>query len=155
MHPCWDAAKFRHCTLRVNVFVLGDLGGHVTELGESTKLNCLDSFRLALLLPCVLHCNHLLLVVLCHVLFVSDKHSDLHLFLDQVLGLCKIPNEFLPLHLLEHSDLVLVDNIGPLQRFFLVLQLALFIGQLLSEQALFVVQVEEHLEVLVQLLALL
>lgn len=81
--------------------------------------------------------------------FVSDEHTYLHLLLDQVLSLSKVSDELLSLHLFQDLDLVLVDNVGSLKRLFLILELILLVSELLPQQSFFIIQVQEHFEVLV------
>jgi hypothetical protein len=117
-----------HRRLGVRIFIVRYLRRHVAELREHSKLHSLHRFRLPLLFARLLDRDDLLLVVSCDVFFVSDEHTYLHLLLDQVLSLCKVSDELLSLHLFQDLDLVLVDNVGSLQRLLLVLELVLLVS---------------------------
>ena len=67
----------------------------------------------------------------------------------------EIADELVPFHLFEKSNLVLVDYICPFKRSLLVLQLYLFVSELLPQQSFFVVEIEEHPQVFVELFFLL
>lgn len=73
--------------------------------------------------------------------FVSNEHTNLHLFFDQVLSLCKVSDELLSLHLFQDPDLILVDDVCSLEGLLLVLKFLLLVSQLLSQQALLIVEV--------------
>jgi hypothetical protein len=138
-----------HRRLGVRIFILRDLRRHVAELREHAKLHSLHRFCLPLLFARLLDRDDLFLVVSCDVFFVSDEHTYLHLLLDQVLSLSKVSDELLSLHLFQDLDLVLVDNVGSLKRLFLILELILLVSELLPQQSFFIIQVQEHFEVLV------
>jgi len=90
---------------------------------------------------------HLFLVVVFTRLFVSDVIADLHLLFNQVLGLDKRTNELFSLFFLQMAHFVLMDYICNLELLFLCLQFVLLVNQFLSQDALFVVQVEEDTKV--------
>lgn len=120
--------QISHRRLGVRIFIARQLRRHVAELWEHSKLHSFYRLRLPLFFARLLDRDDLLLVVSCDVFFVSDEHTYLHLFLDQVLSLCKVSDELLSLHLFQDLDLVLVNNIRSFQRLFLILKLLLLVS---------------------------
>ncbi len=84
-----------------------------------------------------------------------DLPADLHLFLNQVLGLHKAIDKAVLLLLKLLQLLVLLLHLHLPQALLLQLYLSLFLNQLAPEMPLLSVQREEHLEVLAELRALL
>ena len=83
-----------------------------------------------LLLLLLLDQHHFLLIFLQLLLLVANKVTELHLLLNQVLGLRKRANKlvsFLSLHLM---NFVLVPHVDPFEILLFVLQLHLLIAQL-------------------------
>ena len=122
------------------------------EVQHATELLCLD--RDLVICLRILNSQHLLLVLVFHVLLVSDVITDLHLLLDQVLRLDEGANELVPLFFLQITHLVLMDYIGNLKLLFLRLKLVLLVYQLLSENSLLVIKVQEHAQVFSHLIVL-
>ena len=81
--------------------------------------------------------------------------TDLHLLFNKVLGLDERANELVALLALQVPHLRLVNDVGDLELLFLRRHLVLLIDELLTQDPLFVVKVEEHAEVLRQLIVLL
>lgn len=97
----------------------------------------------------------LLLVNVFHVFLVSDMVTDLHLLLNQVLRLDERANELLALLSLEVAHFILVHDIGDLELLLSGLELVLLVDKFLSQDALLVIEVEEHTEILGHLIVLL
>lgn len=121
----------------------------------SVNLFSRDWQRHLLVCLCTFDDLHLFLVVVFACLFVSDVVADLHLLFNQVLGLDKRPNELFSLFFLQMAHFVLMNYICNLELLFLCLQFVLLVNQFLSQDALFVVEVEEDTQVFGQLVVLL
>ena len=123
------------------------LSGHVlVKIQHATELLSLN--RDLVICFSVLDSCHLLLVLVFHMLLVSDVITDLHLFLNQVLSLDKRANELVPLFFLQITHLVLMNYIGNLKLFLFSLKLMLLIHQLLSQDSLFVIKIQEDTQIL-------
>lgn len=70
---------------------------------------------------------NLLLVSVLDVLLVTNVVTDLHLLLDQVLGLNERANELVSLLTFQDPDLVLMHHVGLLELLFLGLKLVLLV----------------------------
>ena len=80
--------------------------------------------------------------------------ANLHLLFDQVFGLNKCPNKLFSLLALEMAYLVLMDNVCNFELLFFGLELMLLVHQLLSQDALLVIEVEKHAQILRQFIVL-
>ena len=98
---------------------------------------------------------HLLLVCFLAGLLVPNVITYLHLLLNQILGLHEGADEFVSLLALQVPHLRLVDRGGLLELLLTIIQLCLLVHQLLSQDTLLIVEVEEHAQVLRQLIILL
>jgi len=70
--------------------------------------------------------------------------SNFHLLLDQVLGLGERADELFTLLPLQVPHLVLVHYTGNFELLLFCLELVLLVDQLLPQDALLVIQVQEH-----------
>ena len=77
------------------------------------------------------------------MLLVTNVVTDLHLLLDQVLGLNERANELVSLLTFQEPDLVLMNYIGLLELLFLGLKLMLLVNELLAEDSFLIIQIEE------------
>lgn len=104
-----------------------------------------------LLLLLLLDQHHLLLILLQLLLLVANKVTELHLLLNQVLGLRERANKLVSLLSLHLMNFVLVPHVDPFEVLLFVLQLHLLITQLSSQSLLLFVQVQEDLDVAIKL----
>lgn len=111
----------------------------------------LDSYNVILLLLLLLDQHHLLLIFLQLLLLVANKVTELHLLLNQVLGLRERAHKLVSLLSLHLMNFVLVPHVDPFEILLFVLQLHLLIAQLLSQSLLLFVQVQENLDVTIKL----
>ena len=81
-----------------------------------------------LLLLLLLDRHHLLLILLQLLLLVANEVTELHLLLNQVLGLGKRANELLSLLSLHLMSFVLVPDVDSFEILLFVLQLHLLIA---------------------------
>ena len=81
--------------------------------------------------------------------------TNLHLLFNQILGLDKSAHKLFSFFALQMTNLVLVDDIGDFELFLFCLQLMLLVNELLAKDSFLVVEVEEHAQVLCQLIVLL
>lgn len=77
------------------------------------------------------------------MLLVTNVVTDLHLLLDQVLGLNERANELVSLLTFQDPDFVLMHHVGLLELLFLGLKLVLLVDQFLAKDSFLVIQVEE------------
>ena len=77
------------------------------------------------------------------MLLVTNVVTNLHLLLDQVLGLNERANELVSLFTFQEPDLVLMNHIGLLELLFLGLKLMLLVNELLAEDSFLIIQIEE------------
>lgn len=89
----------------------------------------------------VLDTLHPSFVVLFDLFLLADVVADFHLPLYKVLGLGKRTDELLAFFALENANFLLVNHVSDFKLLFLLLQLVLFVNQLLAKDAFFVVQV--------------
>ena len=77
------------------------------------------------------------------MLLVTNVVTDLHLLLDQVLGLNERANELVSLLTFQDPDFVLMHHVSLLELLFLGLELMLLVDQFLAQDSFLVIQVEE------------
>ena len=104
-----------------------------------------------LLLLLLLDQHHLLLILLQLLLLVANQVTELHLLLNQVLGLRERANKLVSLLSLHLMNFVLVPHVDPFEILLFVLQLHLLVAQLSSQALLLFVQVQEDLDVAIKL----
>ena len=85
----------------------------------------------------------LLLVGVLGVLLVTNVVTNLHLLLDQVLGLNERANELVSLLTFQDPNLVLMHHVGLLKLLFFSLKLVLLVDELLAKYSFLIIQVEE------------
>ena len=85
----------------------------------------------------------LLLVGVLGVLLVTNVVTNLHLLLDQVLGLNERANELVSLLTFQDPNLVLMHHVGLLKLLFFSLKLVLLVDELLAKDSFLIIQVEE------------
>ena len=98
---------------------------------------------------------NLLLVDVLHVLLVTNVVTNLHLLLDQVLGLNERANELVSFLTLQDPNLVLVHHVGLLKLLFLGLKFVLLVDELLAKDSFLIIQVEEDAQIFRHLIVLL
>ena len=85
----------------------------------------------------------LLLVGVLGVLLVTNVVTNLHLLLDQVLGLNERANELVSLLTFQDPNLVLMHHVSLLKLLFFSLKLVLLVDELLAKYSFLIIQVEE------------
>ena len=85
----------------------------------------------------------LLLVGVLGVLLVTNVVTNLHLLLDQVLGLNERANELVSLLTFQDPNLVLMHHVGLLKLLFFSLKLVLLVDEFLAKYSFLIIQVEE------------
>ena len=81
--------------------------------------------------------------------------TDLHLLLDQILGLDERADEFITLFTFQVPNLGLMHSVGLLQLLLSIVQLSLFVDEFLAEDTLLIIEVKEDAQVFGQLIILL
>lgn len=122
---------------------------------EATVDLCLERQRHLLIASDILDAMDTPLVFFFDSLLLADVVANLHLFFDQILGLDKGADELFTFFALENADLLLVNYVGDFKLLFFMLKFVLFVDKLLTQNALFIVQVQEDIQVLAQLVCLL
>ena len=74
---------------------------------------------------------------------VTNVVTNLHLLLDQVLGLNERANELVSLLTFQDPNLVLMHHVGLLKLLFFSLKLVLLVDELLAKYSFLIIQVEE------------
>ena len=73
------------------------------------------------------------------MLLVTNVVTDLHLLLDQVLGLNERANELVSLLTFQDPDFVLMHHVSLLELLFLGLELMLLVDQFLAQDSFLVI----------------
>lgn len=112
---------------------------------EATVNLCLERQRHLLIASDVLDAMDTSLVFFFDSLLFADVVANFHLFFDQIFGLGKGADELFTFFTLENTDFLLVNYVGDFKLLFLMLQFVLFVDKLLTQNAFFIVQIQEDI----------